>query len=438
MMRIIAAFFAVAACLGATGSADRASSSWLAMLPDGDAKRRFILDCTGCHQFDERIAYTEGRPRTREEWTAAIARMLGYAGPNTSFPVISAATNPDSTAVWLAANLHGEPGRPETGRAEARAGITEYLFPAAQDLPHDMAITDEGEIVVTGMFTHAMYVLDPSRADPARSSAWRSIPIPISQANPRAVEIGRRGEWWVVLGGPNRLARYDGMSWETFEVGVYAHSVALDSNGGAWVNGHFTRAPEVVVEIDRDGNRTDHELPLHPSMAAQPGGPIPYELRAAPDGSIWMSELQGNRMIRLDPGTGAAKAFELPTPLSGPRRHDVAPDGIVWIPAYAGGTLVRFDPRAEEFEEIPLPVKDALPYVVRVDAKRDRVWVGTGAADELFAYRPSTRRWERYPLTSEGALVRHLAVDPQTGDVWLAYGESPGKVPARIARVQVR
>jgi streptogramin lyase len=242
----------------------------------------------------------------------------------------------------------------------------------------------------------------------------------------------------VVLGGPNRLARYDGMRWETFDVGVYAHSVALDSGGGAWVNGHFSRAPEVIVEIDGDGTRRDYALPAHPTMASGPGGPIPYELRIGPDGAVWMSELQGNRIVRLDPLNGSAKTYALPRPFSGPRRHDVAPDGIVWIPAYAAGALVRFDPRAERFEEIALPVGDALPYVVRVDAARDRVWVGTGAADELFAYRPSSGRWERYPLPSRGALVRHIAIDQASGDVWLAYGESPGKLPARIARVRVR
>jgi hypothetical protein len=34
-------------------------------------------------------------------------------------------------------------------------------------------------------------------------------------------------------------------------------------------------------------------------------------------------------------------------------------------------------------------------------------------------------------------LIRHLAIDGKTGDVWLAYGESPGKLPARIGRLKV-
>lgn len=427
---------AFAVPMGAAPVEPPSSSAWLALLPDGETKRRFILDCTGCHQFDGRIAAPGGGLRTQDEWSTAIARMLGYAGPSTNFPVISTAADVGSTAAWLAEHVR-IPAAVDPGATAPIANIDEFLFPEPQDLPHDLAIAADGEIVVTGMFSHAMHVLTPAPGATSPAGTWRRVPIPVPQANPRAIEIGPDGSWWVVLGEPNMLARHDGTEWKTFEVGVYAHSVALDSNGGAWVNGHFSRAPELMVEIAADGARRNHELPPHPTMAGQPGGPMPYELRTGPDGALWMTELQGNRLIRLDPVSGAARAHPLPTPFSGPRRHDVAPDGIVWIPAYATGALVRFDPETDEFEEIALPVKDALPYVVRVDADRDRVWVGTGAADEVFAYRPAAREWERYPLPSRGALVRHLAVDPGTGDVWLAYGEAPGKIPARIARVRV-
>ena len=61
-----------------------ASSAWLSLLPDGEAKRKFILDCTGCHQFDEKIARPGGTPRTEAQWAEAVSRMLGYAGA-TSF-----------------------------------------------------------------------------------------------------------------------------------------------------------------------------------------------------------------------------------------------------------------------------------------------------------------------------------------------------------------
>jgi virginiamycin B lyase len=403
------------------------SADWLSLLPDGEEKRRFILDCTGCHQLDERIARIQGRARTEEEWRAAISRMLGYAGATTGFPVISAGRDPATTAAWLHRHLSAEP-RP-AARPAAAGRIREFLLPEAADLPHDVAVDSGGRVLVTGMFSHTMYTLD------TLSGRFAAVPIPVERANPRAVEVDGAGRWWVVLGGPNQVARYDPRSreWASWEVGMYAHSVAIGSDGHAWVNGHFTRAPELVASIGPAGELRRHEAPPHPALAAGPGGPIPYELRAGPDGAVWMSELAGNRLLRLDPGTGAWRAVSMPVSTSGPRRFDVDPSGVLWIPAYADNALVRYDPRGDRWERIPLPLRDAAPYVARVD-RRGRVWVGTGAGDAVYRYDPATRRFQAYPLPSRGAMVRHLAIAP-SGEVWVAYGASPG-IPARIARIQ--
>ena len=410
----------------------RTSADWLARLPDGPEKRQFVIDCTNCHQFDGRIATTDTGPRTRPEWVVAVHRMLGYAGATTGFPLISAGRDAERTAEWLTTALAA--AAPVRARpSPARATVREFEFPAAQDLPHDLAVDSLGRVIVTGMFSHAMHLLDPATEE------WRRVEIPVEKSNPRAIELDRAGRWWVVLGGPNMLARYDGRDWRTWDVGMYAHSVALDSAGGAWVNGHFSREPELVGRVDPAGAFITHPLPRHPRMAAGPGGPIPYEIRTGPDGSIWMSELQGNRIVRFDPATGNGEAFELPTAVSGPRRLDVDPRGVVWIPAYGAGTLIRFDPAAppaRRFEEIAMPIRDAAPYIARVHPRTGVVWIGTGTADAVFAYHPRTRRFDYYPLPSRGANIRHLAFDPRSADVWLAYGESPGKNTARIARLR--
>jgi hypothetical protein len=64
------------------------ASQLLGLLPEGEEKRRFLLDCTGCHTFDARVAAPAGRARTRVQWDSAAHRMLGYAGATTNFPVI--------------------------------------------------------------------------------------------------------------------------------------------------------------------------------------------------------------------------------------------------------------------------------------------------------------------------------------------------------------
>jgi virginiamycin B lyase len=410
------------------------SAAYLGLLPDGEVKRRFILDCTGCHQFDGRIAMPAGQPRTEAQWREAVARMLSFAGARSGFPIIAAERDADSTAAWLAAHLRtgvlSDPAdtmRPDRARS---AVLIEYDYPVPQDLPHDLAVGRDGRVVITGMFTHRMWVLDPD------GGRFEQLQLPLQQANPRAVDIDSSGNWWVVLGNPQQLARRDAAtgSWSTHRIGMYPHSLALD-RGRVWFNGHFTREPELLgyVEAATGAVRT-FEIPSTPALRAG-AGPIPYELRASADGTIWMTELHGNRIVGYSPERASWDTVSLPTSHSGPRRMDVDARGDLWIPGYAANTLVRFDPRARRFTEFRFPVANALPYVVRVDPARGTVWGGTAAADALFSFDPATERFTVYPLPSPGALIRHIAVDARNGDLWAAYGASPG-VPPKIIRLR--
>ena len=434
-------------------TAEVTSAALLARLPDGAEKRKFVLDCTGCHQFSARVAYPGGRARSAGEWQAAVARMLRYGGATGPFPVIHSDRDPAATAVWLARHLpSAAPAQVPQGAGEAPARlvpprgtwtVAEYALPVPGDLPHDVAVAADGRVVVTGMMTDRMYVLDP------RTGRLDVVPIPVPRANPRAVEVDAAGRWWVVLGAPRQIAVYDPArgpgagAWRTFGAGVYPHSVALGpGDGEAWFNGHFTRRPALIGRVRLPGRaaagRVDSvALPPHPTLADDPGGPIPYEIRVAPDGVVWTSELHGNRLVAHDPRTGRTWAVALPDAHSGPRRFDVDAGGVLWVPAYADNALLRYDPRRDRFDRVPLPVRDAAPYVARVDRATGDVWVGTGAADAVLRYTPRTGAFAAYPLPTRGAVVRHLAVDPRTRDVWVAYGASPGP-SAKVARLSPR
>jgi virginiamycin B lyase len=274
-------------------------------------------------------------------------------------------------------------------------------------------------------------VLDPETGE------YALVPIPVEGANPRAVEVAADGAWWVLLGGPGQIARRDPATaeWTTFPIGLYGHSLGPDTNGRVWFNGHFTRAPELIGAVDAaTGEVRTYEVPAHPTMAAT-SGPIPYELRVAPDGAVWMSELAGNRVVRFDPESGTFAVHTMPSAHSGPRRLDIAPDGLVWIPEYAGNRIARLDPRTGAIREWDLPIADATPYVARVDRRTGIVWIGTGSADAIVAFDPATERFTVYRLPTRGAMIRHITIDPRNGDVWAAYGASPG-IPAKVARLR--
>ena len=417
------------------------SSSVLALLPEGEEKRRFILDCTGCHQIDPARAFPGGASRSASEWSAIVDRMNSMAGATTGFPVISEYRDAEGTASWLTRFLRDASAlrapTTATSIAKGRAVVREYLVSHASDLPHDVAIDSSGRVVITGMFSHRIMVLDTGGGQVTH------VDIPIPNANPRAVEVDKAGRWWVVLGGPRRIARYSPEStadkWTVFDAGMYVHSVALAPDGNAWVNGHFTREPELIARVDTTGRAVESvPLPLHPTMSKIAGGPVPYEVRVAPNGVVWMSELQGNRLIGYDPATRKSEVIDMPTPFSGPRRFDIDRQGILWVPAYAGNALVRIDPSSSgsrRSQQFALPMNDAVPYVARVDERRNAIWIGSSAASVVFRFDRASSQFTTYDLPSSGAMVRHMVIDPRNGDVWLAYGASPG-IPARVARLR--
>ncbi len=417
----------------------RTSAEWLDLLPEGAAKRWFILDCTGCHQFNESRAFRAGKIRTAAEWAADATRMIATFGPQSSFPIIAAHEDPARLGAWLNRYVAAAKGVPPLKAASAstdeRYQITEYDLPGP-DLPHDIAVDSAGRVIITGMFTHRLLELDRA------TGATKDIPIPIDRANPRAIEVDARGRWWVLLGQAESVGRYDPSTgqWAFANVAMYGHSIGVDRTGNAWTNFHFAADSIRLARLsERGGQLTTEEFrgPPAPGGARGPS-PIPYELRIAPNGKVWVSTLHGGQLIGFDPSTKRFETVSLPEADAGPRRFDIDGKGILWIPGYSSSKLYRYDPAAGRFATYPLPASSELPYVARVHPKTGDVWIGTAAGDMVYRFDPVRKTFSEYPVLTRGATMRHLTIDPRSGDVWLAYGASPAIHPTRVARIQDR
>ena len=419
---------AIGTRLALGGEADRPNprgSSFLGQLPDSDFKRALIVDCGGCHTFDSIRMRSDGSARSAESWTTALDMMMTLYGPETGFPIISDRDVTEDVG-WLTAALADAPWPvdsdwPSSSLATiGRAELTEWAVPQPLDLAHDVAVHPSGEILVTGMFTHLVYRFDPA------SGTFTTEPIPVENANPRAIDVDSEGRWWLLLGAAGAVARFDpgASNWESWPIGMYPHSIALDGDGDVWYNGHFTHEPELIAELSPEtGDVTTLEVTSAPTP---PESTIPYGLRVGADGVVWGTQLRGNRLVRHDPSTGDTRTIPMPTAESGPRRPDVGPDGSIWIPEFGANKIARFDPESERFQEFDFPAPDAAPYVVRVDQVRGTVWIGTGHGDVIGAFDPVTEQFTLYPLPTRGALIRHLDIDESTGDVWATYSASPG------------
>ena len=79
------------------------------------------------------------------------------------------------------------------------------------------------------------------------------------------------------------------------------------------------------------------EFPI-PTAASQP-----WWITAGPDGNLWFTEQNGNKIGRITPG-GTITEFTIPT--AGSRPYDIAtgPDGNLWFTENGGSKIGRISP----------------------------------------------------------------------------------------------
>ena len=153
-----------------------------------------------------------------------------------------------------------------------------------------------------------------------------------------------------------------------------------------------------------------------------------HDLAVHPDGSVYSVDMLQDTLYRLEPASGAVRAFRLPedgvplggvfagedapaipnaTAHQGPHSLQMGPDGSVWITLALGNRLARFDPKTEKFELHALD-EGFYPHTLRLDA-RGRVWFTIAASNHVGMYDPKARKMEIIRVPA-GSLMQDLAL----------------------------
>ena len=412
------------------------SATWLELLPDGEMKREFLLNCASCHELDAARLFVDGKARTAKQWTEAFALMRAIDQYELLPPDFDDAAYVD----WLAAHLTPDrleavmPAVPRDIERLAKVRITEYPLPEAQELPHDLVMGPEGRVWVTAFFGDVIWALDPEtgeyqtykiRADD--SEGW-------GQA--RALVFDDAGQLWIVLGGTHELVRLDPASgkFATFNIGMYAHSLALDGSGRIWFNDYFAKREQIGV-FDPGTSKVEHfDIPSAGLTDAQ-GLPLPYGLQIDTTGRLYSTQLAGNTVVMYDTNSGESELYAMPGDNLGPRRPAVGSDNHLWIPEWTTGHLTRFDPSDKSFTRFAVGPGSLGGYDAEIDQRSGEVWVTGALASSMLVFNPADKSTLEIPLPTNPAYTRHLAVDPKNGDLWSAYSSLPAVTP-RVVRIE--
>ena len=468
----------------------------LARFADEKERRLLKRECTFCHQQGNAVTR---RPRPAEEWQKVIGLMerrgarldnllheqlagalVAAYDPAVAVPLLSAG--------WQDAETFAPPPPPEVQRAL----IEEWDVGSRASMQHDVVVHPDGRIYSVDGSQDQLRRLDPAtgvrdawpvpQGDRPLGGIFGEARGPVSQTavarvGPHSLQVAPDGSVWLTLAIGNQLARFDPVS-EHFEIhdvaqGYYPHTLRFDAQGRIWYTmaasnhvGMFdprtgeqrhvrlparTLQQEIVLRLMPAMMWLDQRLDLRSKSSGSADGftmPVPYGIDIAPDGGVWFSQLNEDRIGRIDPETLAVELFE--TPFPAPRRLRFDRSGRLWVPSFSAGLLAAFDPRTRDFRTYELPTRPLLgevPYALAVNPLTQDVWVCGTNSDTLMRFRPVDAAtgdetgpgrmraawtgagtpapgWTVYPLPTRVTYTRELDFDA-AGRVWTSNSNSP-------------
>ncbi len=403
---------------------------WLADLPDGEFKARFVTGCTICHDIG---AEPVRRERSREEWIAAIAMMRGGLDIYSVIPDLDNAELAD----WLLEHEFGKtPAKVPLAAASANVVMTLYDVGDVDSWAHDMIIEPRTGAAWVGDYPYDQLI----RVDP-RTGAQKTYALPVTGGGMHTLHFDEAGFLWITLQLTDMVARFDPAA-ETFRIyggfqpGSLIHSfaydehglIAFDTRGRMWLSEFGTNA---LASLNPDTGEVK-EYALRGDAGHTYGVALDSKER------VWFTKYNENTFGYLDPATGSVVEKQMPRPYSAPHRMDIDDKDRLWIPNSGYGTLAMYDIGSDVLREIPLPDPDTFPYAVRFDGATGTVWVTGNGANSLYRFDPRDETFTTYRLPVSEAYGRMIAIDYSSGDVWTALSNYPNKHTGRKTGTLVR
>jgi cysteine-rich repeat protein len=399
----------------------------LERFPDATTRGDFTLSCGNCHQIaGPRFL----RPKAEAQWEAVVERMIAFLPPYHSetrgliSPAILDAVGPGATVPQL-------PLPPPPSGDALRAVVYEYGLGDTTSRPgcHDLELGTDGVLYAES----GVRWIDP------RTGARGTLPM---NGGGHSIERAPDGNMWITQTDTDTLTELDVRTGEfTYhplprigdDQGSYPHTLRFDRQGKIWFtvtkSNHLARFDPATDEF------TYWDLPEADPAETGLSIPVPYGCDVAPDGTIWWSQLFGQRIGRFDPVTETLRAWR--PPFYGPRRLHAGDDGMVWVPGYGTGVLGRFDPRIERWKQYELPtgLRDAfgtseLPYALNTNWRNGDVWITGSNSDTLIRFQPEDERFTVFPLPTRGSFTREIEFDPDN-NAWTCTSNEPDAAGAR-------
>jgi cysteine-rich repeat protein len=396
------------------------SVHWLRLLLDDwttpTIRADFTLSCGNCHQIGH---WRFRREKTEQQWRTVLTQMM------TNLPPYFQATRDVLVDNVLAtfgpgAPLPPLPLPPPPAGETLKAVVYEYFLGDDVSRPgcHDLELGTDGVVYADA----GVRWIDPRTAE---RGTW-----PLN-GGAHSIERAPDGNMWITQAAEDALATLD-VKTHAFryfplprigdDQGAYPHTLRFDADGNVWFT--LTKSNHVARFDPTTETYTYFRLPEADPAEVGLSIPVAYGCDTAPDGTVWYSQLFGERIGRFDPASGMLVDWR--PPFFGPRRLHVGADGIVWVPGFASGVLGRFDPTIERWKVYDLPTglpgppgfgTSETPYSLNANRRNGEVWVNGTNSDTLIRFDPVRERFAVFPLPTLNSYTREIEFDADN-NVW--------------------
>jgi len=420
----------------------RTGASLFGMLKIEDEEQRmsFKMSCTYCHQVGTLGFRTPEQP---VDWEVMITRMDGFGALHKDLKKTIVKTLVDTYAE-NAPKKWPKWTPPEAPKGKALAmRVVEWDMgdKRSRHMIHDLELGHNGLVYAVDMANDALMSLDPATGNrkvykvPGGKEPYTDE---LSTMGPHSLECDADGNIWITCATGGKMAKFDVKTEEWLVVssapeparrGIYPHTLRVDSKGVVW----YTDAGRGVYSLDPNNNnvRKYYKLPSADQSIGQgvgeSRGVTPYGLDVAPNGHIWYTKLNGNRVGRIKPEAPDGDIKEWNPPFQGPRRLQVAADGMVWVPGCGSGVFGKFNPETEKWTVYDLPDKEnQFPYALSVHPQTGDIWICGTTNDSMFRFIPKTEELIEYPMPSRVTYTREIEFGAD-GSVWVCNSNWPNR-----------
>jgi len=186
----------------------------------------------------------------------------------------------------------------------------------------------------------------------------------------------------------------------------YPGQLIIDAQGSIWVS-------------QRDGNkiaRFDPQIESWQGYDIPTADSQPWGLALDGSGNLWFAETAANQIGKLEMSSGVITEYAIPTLDSEPWEVARGNDGMIWFTQRAGNQIARLNPSTGNVTEYPVPTSDSEPSGLA--AYGNYLWFTQPAANKIGRLKILDGSFREWPMETPDSAPQDLVVTSE-GVLWL-------------------